>query len=129
MRYRGSLTIPANTPAAEPATLTIGLTYGRIEHVSILFPAGSSGLANLIVLYHERQIFPTSPEQSFIGDDHLITFQESFPIHDLPFEVTLVGWSPGSTLSHAIYVDFSVEPEVELASTYKSFAALPGGVA
>ncbi len=129
MRYRGSLTVPANTLAASPVSATVGLTYGRIEQVSILFPAGPSGLVNLIVLYHERQIFPTSPEQTFIGDDHLITFPESFPIHDLPFDVVLVGWSPGSTLSHAVYVDFSVEPEVEIATAYKSAVALPGGIA
>src|SRR3989304_5388170 len=118
MRYRGSLTIPANTPASLPVTTTVGLTYGRIEQVSILFPAGPSGLVNLVVLYHERQIFPTSPEQTFIGDDHVITFPESFPVHALPFEVTLVAWAPGSTLAHTIYADFSVEPEVELASAY-----------
>lgn len=125
MRYRGTLTIHANTPQVLPATVTMSLTYGKIQEVVVLFPAGCGGLVHLIVLYHERQILPTSPEQSFIGDDHLITFPERFPIYDEPFEVKLVGWSPGTTLSHTLYVDMTVEAEIQPTVIYSGSVPLP----
>jgi len=128
MRYRGSLTIPAGTLQVSPATQVVPLTYGRIEQCVIMFPPGQSGLCHLKVLYHEKQIFPTSPEQDFIGDDALIQFPDHFPVYDEPFEVYLVGWSPLATLSHTVYADFSVEAEEKPAVIYSGSVQLPTGV-
>jgi hypothetical protein len=85
-------------------------------------------MCHLKVLYHEAQIFPTSPEEDFIGDDALIQFTDRFPVYDEPFEVELVGWSPGTVLSHIVYVDFSVEAEEKPAISYSGSVALPIGV-
>ena len=128
MRYRSTLTIPAGTQQVSPATQAVPLTYGRIEQCVIMFPPGQAGLCHLKVLYHEKQIFPTSPEQDFIGDDSLIVFPDHFPVYDEPFEVYLVGWSPLTTLSHIVYVDFSVEAEEKPTITYSGSVALPTGV-
>ncbi len=128
MRYRGTLTIPANTPQALPATSVVTLTYGRILEVFVFFPAGQAGLTKVVIQYHERQIFPTSPEQEFTGDDLPIVIPERFPIYDEPFEVKLVGWSPGSALEHTVYVDFTVEPDQKLATLYPASVALPKAV-
>ena len=126
MRYRGSLTIPANTPKSDPATSVVALTYGRILEVAILFPPGQAGLTLLRVYYHERQIFPTSPEEQFAGDDLVIVFTDRFPVYDMPFEVELRGWSPGSSLDHTLYADFTVEPDQPLETLYAASVPLPG---
>jgi hypothetical protein len=93
-----------------------------------MFPPGQSGLCHLKVLYHEKQIFPTSPEQDFIGDDALIQFADRFPVYDEPFEVYLVGWSPETVLSHIVYVDFSVEAEEKPVIAYSGSVTLPTNV-
>jgi hypothetical protein len=129
MRYRGSLTIPANTAQSSPATQIVALTYGKIREVNLLFPSGSVGLVHVQVRYHERQILPTSPEQSFVGDDILVSFPEAFPIQDEPFEVALVGWSPGAQYDHVVYADFTVEADAPAAVVYAGSVALPEGVA
>jgi hypothetical protein len=126
MRYRGTLTIPANTPKATPATQVVPLTFGRILETCVLYPPGPAGLAHFVVLYHERQILPASPDEDFIGDGETTIIPERFPVFDEPFEVTLVGWSPGSTYEHKVYVDFTVEADQQLATLYPASVALPG---
>lgn len=128
MRYQGSLTIPAGTLQVSPASVTIPLTYGRIDEVAVLFPPGPAGLVRCAVLYHEKQIFPTSPDESFIGDDHWIVFPERFPVYDEPFEIRLVGWSPSAAMSHTIYVEFTVESEAKAVVAYSGSVALPSSV-
>jgi hypothetical protein len=125
MRYRGSLTIPANTLQSSPATRTVALTDGRILEALILFVPGQAGITHLIVTYHERQILPSSPEADFIGSRDPILVAERFPVYDLPFEVELVGWSPGSVLEHTVYVDFTVEPDQPVMTLYPASVALP----
>jgi len=109
VRYQASITVPAGTLRSEPATQVVPVTFGYIEQCEVLFPPGQSGLVNVQVWYHERQIFPTSPGESFIGDDHLIIFPEKYPVFEAPFEVVLVGWSPGAVLEHTVYVALTVE--------------------
>jgi hypothetical protein len=128
MYYRGSLIIPAGTLRSNPATTVVSLTYGRINELCIVFPPGQSGLCHLAVLYHEKQIFPTSVEQDFIGDDTLLVFPDRFPIYDEPFEVKLLGWSPSATLDHIVYISFVVEPEEKVTVAYSGSVALPTSV-
>ena len=115
MRYRGALLIKAKTAKDDPATEVVPLCFGTIVECEVLFPAGQAGLTHLQVWYHERQIFPTSPGQTFRGDDHLIAFPERYPVVEEPFEVELRGWAPDATLDHTVYVSFSVErPRITL---------------
>jgi len=128
MRYRGSLTIPAGTTQAAPATEDVALCAGIITEVEVMFPAGQSGLTYVQVWYRERQIFPTSAGEAFRGDDHVIQFGEHWIIDEVPHGIQLRGWAPGSTLDHTIYVDISVQAlDVVPASGYAP-VALPEGM-
>ncbi len=127
MRYRGALTIPAGTLRSNPATLDVALSHGVIREIELLFPAGQAGLTYVQIWHHERQIFPTTPGTSFRGDDHLITFPEDFRMTEVPYEVELHGWAPDTTLSHTIYVGFTVLPFTSSIVTEMAFVALPEG--
>jgi hypothetical protein len=128
MRYRGALTVPAGTAAETPATEVVKLCAGTITEVEVFFPAGQAGLVSLQVWYHEGQIYPTSPDQAFIGDDSHITYYDDYPVEDAPYEVTLVGWSPDAELDHTVYVDFSVSPLADQGVSLPGFITiLPGG--
>ena len=125
MRYRAALTIPANTPESEPAVTTAKLVPGIVTEVELLFPAGHTGLTHVVIYYHERQIFPTSPEQSFCGDDHLITFDEQFAVIEPPYELVVYGWNDDEYYDHTVYVDITVRELYTTQSSEATYVALP----
>jgi len=128
MRYHVAFTIPAGTPETDPARQVIGLAYGDITEVEILFPAGCSGKVHVAVFYHEHQIYPTNLGNSFVGDDTHITISDRYPITSLPLEVEVRGWSPDAELDHTVYVDFTVESaQLERTETVR-YVSLPEGV-
>lgn len=128
MRYRGFLTIPAGTAEADPATSTLELAHGEISEVEIHFPAGHAGLTYLTIYYHEQQIYPINPDQSFRGDDQVIEMGDRFPITEKPYEVELRGWSPSATLEHTIYVGITVLPRETTVIEVSRRVALPEGL-
>ena len=125
MRYRTALVIPALTPESEPVSAVVKVVPGIITEVELLFPAGHAGLTHVAIFYHERQIFPTSPEQSFCGDDHLITFNEQFAIIELPYELVVYGWNDDELYSHTVYVDLTVRELYTTQTSEATYAALP----
>ena len=128
MRYRAALAIPANTPESEPVSTTIKTAPGIVTEVELLFPAGHAGLTHVVIYYHERQIFPTSPEQSFCGDDHLITFDEQFAVIELPYELVVYGWNDDEYYDYTVYVDITVRELYTTQSSEATYVALPEGV-
>lgn len=128
MRYRGELTIPANTPESSAVTGTVCLCYGLIRQVFILFPAGHAGLTHLQVCYHERQIFPTTPGQSFTGDDVAIEFSEQQPIFEEPFEIMLRAWNLDESYEHTIHCECYVERPQIYTPVVIASPVLPVGV-
>jgi len=128
MRYRASLTIPAGTAYADPAWTILDLEYGYATEVEILFPAGQAGLTYVQVYYQSRQIFPLTPGEAFRGDDHQITFNEKFPILEVPHEVLITGWAPETTLDHTVYVDITMEVPPPVYIGGFEYVPLPEGM-
>jgi len=110
VRYRGTLTVPAGTTADEPATAELVCCPGLLSEIEVYFPPGSAGRVYGQVRYHERIVFPSSPDMSFRGDDTLLTFNERFPLTETPYTLTLVGWAPTATYDHAFFVSVSIMP-------------------
>ena len=127
MRYGKAFEIPANTAESDPLEEVLELCFGRIKGVFILHPPGSIGLAHLQIFRHTRQIFPSTPGESFVGNKTTRDFPENWPIYELPHAVTLRGWNLDDTYDHTIYVELSVlQPEI-LVPTIIQSPALPGG--
>jgi len=129
MRYRWSLTVPAGTLALAPVKAAFTICPGIITEVEVFFPAGSAGTVYGQVWYHERVIFPSSPDMAFRGDDTHITFNDRFPVLEPPFELELRGWAPSATLDHTFFVEVSVRTFEELFGVLASPVALPEGFA
>lgn len=128
MRYAHSLTIPANTAEADAVEETLELCYGTIRQVYVLFPPGHAGLTRLQIFYQTRQIFPSTPGESFIGDDTVYEFRENWPIYEVPHEVRLRGWNLDETYEHTIYVELSVLPPEILMPVLMQPLTLPEGM-
>lgn len=109
MQYRATLTIPAGTLEADPAIQKVAVCFGVLKRYVIYFPPGHAGRTYAQVFYRGRQILPTSPGETFSGDDLPIDLPDSYPIEDPPFELELYGWSPDANYDHNVLCLFYIE--------------------
>lgn len=105
----------------------MGICFGTISQVFVLFPPGHAGLTALQVFYQTRQIFPTTPGEAFVGDDTQYTFEERWPIFEPPYSLLLRAWNADTEYPHTIYFEVSMlVPEV-LVPIIVQAPALPKG--
>jgi len=128
MRYRASLLIPAGTLKENPATKEVILAAGVITEVEIFFPPGHGGTTNLAIYRQEHQLWPTSPDEAFIGDDTHITINERYELDGEPYSIELRGWSPNATLDHTVYVGITLESLTMERVETVSYISLPEGL-
>jgi hypothetical protein len=128
MIYVASLTIPANTPKSNPARETFSISSGTIENVYYLIPSDNDGLVEFVLCYHSAQIYPTSLNEAFRGAFGDVSLGERYAISDSPFELEMVGWSPGATLSHLIIVQVTLSQLVASVSGSPVPISLPEGL-
>lgn len=127
MRYRKGIWIPAGKTKDDPSSVMLDIAPGVITQVEITFPAGHSGLTNVQVYYHERQIFPTTPGVAFRGDDTLISFNESWAIREVPHQLEIRGWAPLSVYGHTVFVAVSVLEDTSYDDAFGVLVPLPEG--
>lgn len=109
MWYRGSVEVGIAQTRADPATEEVGICKGVITRFYRLFPPGCSGKVSLQVFHQERQVFPTTPGQAYLGDDSEILGFSSVDIPEPPYVLTLRAWAPDSEYAHIIYCEFYIE--------------------
>lgn len=130
MWYRGALTVPAGTTEAAPAELEIGVCRGTISQFYRLFPPGCAGKVALQVLHQTRQIFPTTPGTSYLGDGSEILGPASVILDEPEFILTLRGWAPDTDYNHTVYCEFYIEQTVVYVPVVldRSFVQVPAGL-
>ena len=109
MWYRGRVTIPANTAKSEYAFANVGICPGQITRFYRLFAPGCSGMVHLQVFHQTRQIFPTTPGESYIGDGSEILGDATIEVDEAPYILQLRGWSPDTAYPHTVAVEFYIE--------------------
>lgn len=109
MRYYGSVTIATANDVTDPAVAFVEMSPGRITEFYRLFPPGCAGLVRLQVFWQTRQIFPTTPGESYIGDGSEILGLAGFEIDEVPAILELRAWNTGTSYSHVIYCEFFIE--------------------
>lgn len=108
MSYRATFTVPANTLATAPTIEEVSLKRGILTEVDILFPAGAAGMVNFQIWHWEHQLYPYTPGESFVGHNTRIVLRDDYPILEARPVLYLVGWSPGTSYDHTIYVTFRI---------------------
>lgn len=128
MWYRGSITIPADTAQADYETAEVEVCPGAITNFYRLFPLGCAGMVHLQVFYGTRQVFPTTPGQSYIGDGSEVLGDASILLDEPPYILELRGWSPDTDYQHTIYVEFYIEKLTAFTPKPLEVIALPQGL-
>ena len=126
MWYRGSLTVDADTARADYASAEIEVCPGTITKFYRLFPPGCTGKVHLQVFYQTRQIFPTTPGESYLGDGSEILGDASIELDEPEYVLELRGWSPGTTYAHTIYCEFYIARPALLIPVPLARPGLPG---
>lgn len=111
MIYQVNLIIPANTGQDAPEIERITVPFGRVKRIALLFPSGCAGLAHIQIYHNQFQVWPTTPELSFLGDGHLIVFDENYDLDDSWNVIQVSGWNDDDTFSHTVTVWISVLPQ------------------
>lgn len=127
MRYFGSVTVPIDTSAAAPATAEVEVCFGTIGEFYRLFPPGCAGMVRLQIFHQTRQIFPTTPGESYIGDGSEILGLAGVVIDEPPTVLELRAWSPGSAYQHILYVEFYIATPYIMMPVALESIALPEG--
>jgi len=106
MIYSAEIHTPMNTPAAAPMETIIYVAAGMIYVVKIYFPPGSSGLLHVQVRDAGYQLFPTTIGQSFSGDNLSLSFDETYPKFEPPYELRVYSWNLDTDYDHEMQIHF-----------------------
>jgi len=112
--YRGSVEVEAGQTAAAPAAALVEVCAGTITNFYRLFPSGCAGMVHLQVFYQTRQIFPTTPGQSYVGDGSEILGDASVELDEPEYILELRGWAPEAAYDHVVYCEFYIARPVVL---------------
>lgn len=110
MDYVFDLPIPAETVETLPKWTEILAANGIVRQVRILFPSGSAGLSHVRILHNFFQVWPSTPDVWYRGDDMQIVFTETYLMDDGINRITVQGYNEDDTFSHAVIVSLVVEP-------------------
>jgi hypothetical protein len=121
MIYGGVITTPASTLEASPQRTVIRVVLGLIYHLKVIFPPGPSGLLHVQIFDATYQLFPTTINQSFSGDNSRLEFDDMYMKDEEPFQLTVLTWNLDDTYSHDVIVLISLASKEEYKANY-----LPG---
>jgi len=108
MLFEYRLTVPADTAEADPEPLEVPLCAGTVTRVDVQFPAGCSGMVYVSIWRGEHQVWPVNLDEAIAGEDHVVTWPESYDLDDEPFGFEVRGWSPDTTYPHVITFRFAL---------------------
>jgi hypothetical protein len=104
MIYQSTITTPANTLLASPKKTLMNVSKGLVYKMEIVFPTGSAGLAGISIFDGSYQIWPSTLNEFFTGDDTVISFEDIYLKEAAPFEFTIFTYNLDDTYEHKIYV-------------------------
>jgi len=100
--YVIDVTVPPNTPAANPVEEEFIVEGDVITHVSCHFPPGCRGMVHTAIYLGHIQVFPRPFPNTLHGDGETIAWSEFFPLPESKCKLTIKAWSPGTRYPHTI---------------------------
>ena len=102
--YHRTLLIKAKTPAERPAELTIEVKEPLVVLAGVRFRKGTSFLVHVAFFYGIKQLWPEEAGTAICGEDEFVLTAEWFRVPELPFRLTVKGWSPDSPTDSVVYI-------------------------
>lgn len=108
MQFTYSITVPANTESTDSERLVTRLSYGILKQVSVYFPWGCAGLVGVRILHYEHQLYPTNPDEWFIGNEIYIVFADDYLIDQGSGDFKVEAYNEDDFYDHTPIVSFNI---------------------
>ncbi len=110
MLFATTLTVPAGTLQADPASADLVLARGIIHQVDISFLDGPENEVHVIVRRPGlHQLVPTS-DGDVVGNAQTVSAYLREEILEAPFHLVVDAWSPNATYAHEVAVRVHILP-------------------
>ena len=110
MLFATTLTVPAATTQASPATAILSLARGIIHQVDVSFLDGPENEVHVVVRRPGlHQVVPTS-EGTIVGNNVTVSATLREELLEPPYQLVVEAWSPDADYSHEIAVRAHVLP-------------------
>lgn len=102
-------TITAATTEATAVTQEISVTQGILKRVRIRFFKGAEETTYVKIFHQNRQILPSSDDQSYRGDDEVVPVECFLPI-GVPQKILLKAWNVDASNDHEVTIELEIDP-------------------
>jgi len=113
VEYFAKLTIPANTPADNPAIVEVEVEGDVLAELAYLIPPGWTALAHFAVFYGIKQIYPVEAGTWVTGDNLYRPVALRWHLPESPAKLTIKGYNQDDTYPHTVYLWLLTKPEEE----------------
>jgi len=121
--YTKTILSLAGGSKSNPTKEDMFLTSGLIYQFELYFPPGSSGLLHVAIFDGGYQAWPSEQEETFFGDNTLISFPDRYYIASPRKAFTISHWNEDDTFAHSFQVRIGqVSAEVFIASFLPSMS-------
>jgi len=104
MIYQKTVTVAKDTLPVDADRSILTVTKGLIYQVEIYFPPGSAGLLHVVVMDGGYQAWPSTPGETFQGENILLSFPDTYLKEAAPFNFTIITYNMDDTYSHAVTI-------------------------
>jgi len=108
MNFKYDVSVDAGPAETSYTDKSIVLTPGKVEQLSITFPAGCMGLVGLRILRGLFQVWPLTSTDWYIADDFTIVIPCSQIIKDGADRFRIEVYNEDTKYPHTLHVDFSI---------------------
>ena len=108
MQFTYPITILPSTTEAAPKREITKVCYGILRKGSVYFPWGCAGLVGIRILHYEHILYPTNPDQWFIGNEILIEFACEYEVLAGWNDFKVEGYNEDDFYPHTPIVTFNV---------------------
>lgn len=98
------ITTPQGTLISNPVTTLLKVAKGLVYKIEVEYPPGACGSHYVKILDGAHQVWPTTPNTYFHGDDEIISFEDMYIKNEPPYEFTIVTYNTGDSYDHLVQV-------------------------
>ena len=114
MLYTTQLTVQPSTLVTNPSSVTIPMTLGKINQITVMFPPGCCALVGVWLEHHTVKVLPWSMNEFLIGAGATMTFPMNYGIDTEPYTVILYAYNNDDVYPHTVYVTINLSDETPI---------------
>lgn len=103
MVYTSTITSTKAKAESTKTRTVIKITKGLVYQWELYFPPGSSGLLHIRILDGSYCLLPSTPSESFVGDNVKFTYEDLYLKETEPFEFNIDHWNEDTAYDHTFY--------------------------